>query len=283
MISSLIFSKDRALQLDLLLNSIYENFPETLNDLRVLWTASSNEFELAYQKLQVDHPRVIFKKQGSSFFEDSYENICTANYPCVCLFTDDDILYRKARYDSTIEDLLMNDNSFVCYSLRLGRNVVHRDIEGVECQDVLPQVYSYKDLTVWDRHSIQYGGYWAYPFSIDGHIFRKTDLMIIVEAIMNWVKQNNAAENPNQLEAQMQNFNHSFGNMMICDNLSSVVNSPNNRVQNLFPNRHGDQYSFSQEYFNNLYLAGKRIKLDKIDFGNINKGHKELNLLGAIE
>lgn len=282
MISSIVFSKDRALQLDLLLNSIHKNFPETLNDIRVIWTASSERFELGYKQLQSEYKKVIFKKQTNNFFYDLFENVCIAHNKFICLFTDDDIVYRKVKFNSNAENLL-NDSAIVCYSLRLGHNTLFRDIDGVEHQDILPsQVYLHNEFTLWNRFSIPPGGYWAYPFSVDGHIFRKTDFMFISEMIMHWAKLEKIQDNPNNLEAKMQRFNSEFGGMMMCDNISSVINSPNNRVQNVFLNRHGDHYSFSQENCNNLYLSGSRINLEKINFDNINKAHKELNILAAI-
>lgn len=287
MISSIIFSKDRALQLDLLLNSIYRNFPETVNDTRVIWTASSDRFELAYNQLQQDHPKIIFKKQTPDFFYDLYQNVCVAHNKYICLFTDDDIVYKKVKFDSDVTSLL-DDNSFVCYSLRLGHNIVHRDIynekhEVITVNDVLPTIYEYNNMTIWNRIAIPYGGYWNYAFSVDGHIFRKPDLMRITELLVHWSKIEKLAQNPNQLEATLQRFDHDYGAMMLCNEYSSIVNSPNNRVQNLFENRHGDHYSFSQEHCNNLYLIGNRIKFDKIEFGEISKAHQELDILAAIE
>jgi hypothetical protein len=285
MISSIIFSKDRALQLDLLLNSIYQNFPETLDDVRVIWTASSERFKLGYQTLQSEHPKIVFKQQTPDFFYDFYENICIAHYKYICLFTDDDIVYRKVNANGVN---LLDDFNFVCYSLRLGHNILYRDTldeqgQAVVKPDIIPPLYHYNGFTIWNRHSIPPGGYWAYPYSVDGHIFRKEIISYIAELIMHWSNIEKFHKHPNQLEAKMQRFNCENGAMMICDEISSIINSPNNRVQNVFENRHGDYYSFSQEHCNNLYLTGQRIKLDKIQFGEINKAHKELNILESIE
>lgn len=284
MISSIIFSKDRALQLDLLLNSIYKNFPETLDDVRVIWTASSERFELGYKTLQEEHPKIIFKKQSSEFFHDFYQNVCVAHYKYICLFTDDDIVYRKVNAQPVT---LLDDFNFVCYSLRLGHNISCRDHTDANGQaiiipEIIPTLYQYNNATVWNRHSIPPGAYWSYPYSVDGHIFKKEILSYIAELIMYWSKIEKFAQNPNGLEAKMQRFNCECGPNMICDTSSSIINTPNNRVQNEFENRHGDFYSYSQEHCNNLYLIGERIKLDKIEFGEINKAHKELNILNAI-
>lgn len=281
MVSSIVFSKDRALQLDLLLNSIYQNFQETINDIRVIWTASSANFELAYNQLRGEHKKVIFKKQTEEFFKDLYENVCVAHHKHICFFTDDDIVYRKVTFDQTAEKAL-NDQAFVCYSLRLGTNTIHRDMDGKQYTDVLPALYQYEHLIAWNRTSIAQGGYWAYPMSVDGHIFRKSDLMKITELLMYWSRIESFKQNPNELECKLQRFNCEFGPMMLCDSLSSVVNSPNNRVQNHIPNRHGDHYSYSQEYCNNLYLTGKRLDMSKIDFNNITTAHTELDILQGL-
>lgn len=281
MISSIIFSKDRALQLDLLLNSIYQNFSETVQDIRVIWTASSPNFELAYEQLRSEHRKVIFKKQTEEFFKDLYENTCVAHNKYICFFTDDDIVYRKVKFNESAEKAL-NDQAFVCYSLRLGTNTIYRDMNGKQCMDVLPALYKYDDFIAWNRTSITQGGYWAYPMSVDGHIFRKLDLVKVTELLMHWSRIESLKQNPNELECKLQRFNCEFGPMMLCDNFSSVVNSPNNRVQSYIPNRHGDVHSYSQDYCNNLYLAGKRINLNNIDFNNITKAHTELDILKGL-
>lgn len=277
MISLIIFSKDRALQLDLLLNSISQNFPEA-NNIRVIWTASSHNFELAYEQLRSEHRKIIFKKQTEEFFKDLYEGVCLAHNKYVCFFTDDNIVYRKVKFNKTAEKAL-NNKSCICYSLRLGNNTTHRAVDGIQYQDVLPVLYQYGDMTVWDRNSIAQGGYWAYPMSVDGHIFRKTDLVKFSELLMHWSKIEKFQQTPNELEIKLQRFNSEIGTMMLCDILSSVVNSPNNRVQSYIENIHGDVYPYSQEYCNNLYLSDKRLKLDNLDISNITCPHTELKLI----
>lgn len=281
MISSIIFSKDRALQLDLLLNSIYKNFPETSNDIRVIWTASSDRFELGYKILQEEHKGVIFDKQSLEFFYDFHKHTCEAKNKYICLFTDDDIVYRKVNPDAV---LLLDDYlNFVCYSLRLGTNITHRYINSNLDPDIMPILYSYENFIIWNRTSIPPHGYWSYPYSVDGHIFKKEVLQYVSQSIMHWETLEKFQKQPNQLEAKMQRFNCEYGALMICDETSSVINSPNNRVQDVFHNKHGDHYSFSQEYCNNQYLIGKRLHVDKINFDDINTAHKELNILEGLQ
>jgi hypothetical protein len=50
-INSIIFSKDRASQLHLLINSLYKNAPGIFN-LNVLYTFSNEDFEKGYEKLK---------------------------------------------------------------------------------------------------------------------------------------------------------------------------------------------------------------------------------------
>ena len=89
MISALIFSKNRALQLDLLLNSIKKNFKQC-SEISVLYT-TTDKHKKSYEILQKEHGGIKFVEQ-----KDFYNDICdiTKNFKnqSVVMFTDDDIV-----------------------------------------------------------------------------------------------------------------------------------------------------------------------------------------------
>ena len=143
MFTSIVFSKDRALQLDLTLNSIKSHIPCTqyeypIHRIDVLYT-TSKEHENSYQTLIKEHRDVNFVKQSASIFTDIKKLVDTSLDEHVCFFTDDNIVYRELSL--TQEDIkLAFENQVSCISLRLGKNTVMRDYgDGVLRQDALPK------------------------------------------------------------------------------------------------------------------------------------------------
>ena len=94
MINSIIFSKDRAAQLDLLLKSIGKNAKDIFQ-LKVIYASSEISFEKGYEKLIDKYPEVKWMKESSNFKEDVLSAIDNTESEYTCFFTDDDIVYRK--------------------------------------------------------------------------------------------------------------------------------------------------------------------------------------------
>jgi hypothetical protein len=89
LISTLIFSKDRAAQLDLLLGSIERYAPHL--DYRVLVAASNEDFDQAYSLLNREYPlsdEFHFESDVRGWIERADETIC--------FLVDDDVFFRKA-------------------------------------------------------------------------------------------------------------------------------------------------------------------------------------------
>lgn len=279
MITSIIFSKDRPLQLDLTLNSIKKNL-EQCSDAVVIYKAAP-EFEQAYEILKKEHDNIMFVKQDvyllDSIFKWKHEY---KNY--ITFFTDDNIVYRKSML--TRERLANLDLGIAsCISLRLGVNTNKRDYgDGILRPDNVPVFTLVDGLLSWNRLSIPPGGYWAYPLSVDGHIFPYERLMAMLNTMNNWPEVYGSLQTPNKFEALLQRFFFEIPPFMLCEKYSCVVNSPNNRVQAEYANASGLQFSYSPDVLNELFLKGKRINLDKLDFSGIVCPHQELDILAGI-
>ena len=97
-------------------------------------------------------------------------------------------------------------------------------------------------------------GDWAYPMSLDGHIFRTEDVLPLIQA--------ERFDNPNLLETRLAK--HPIDKpLMTCLDEHVVVNIPLNRVQNVYHNRCGDDWT--AERLNELFLAGKAIDTRHFD------------------
>jgi hypothetical protein len=283
MITSIVFSKDRPLQLDLTLKSIKKNMP-IVEHVTVIYTTSNHEdFILAYQKLISEHPGVKFVKQGDDIYKDILNNL---RYKYTIFFTDDDIVYRPCISTTKEVDEIMDIKEVFCISFRMGLNTTKRDFgDGTLKDDIVPGVYVSEDKNhiFWNRTSVPVGGYWSYPLSVDGHLFLTSDLRYMTHSINNFLVQAPTPETPNQFECFLQRFFFEYPAFMCAEKISCVVNSPNNRVQSDFANRFGDNFNYSPEYLNQLYLMGKRLNLEKFKELEIHSPHTELDLLNAIE
>jgi hypothetical protein len=176
-INVIIFSKDRAMQLDALLQTIKKYTPFV--DLNVIYTYSSEEFYKGYETLKKDYPNVNFQKE--SIFKNDILNILNgAASKYMCFFSDDDLFFGKMKFPIN----LSGSGSFelpddvMCFSSRLGENCVY-------CFN-FNKKQQYKGEIVGDYLSWNWTeGEWdfGYPMSIDGHIFRTGDIKNLLSSI----------------------------------------------------------------------------------------------------
>ena len=120
MINGIVFSKDRACQLNLLLSSLEKN-AKNIFETKVIYTSSNLEFEEGYEKLINQYPEVKWIKESSNFKEDVLSSIQNTESDYTCFFTDDDIVYRTLNEDDLTSKLKEDKDAF-CFSTRLGLN-----------------------------------------------------------------------------------------------------------------------------------------------------------------
>jgi hypothetical protein len=294
MITSIIFSKDRPLQLDLALKSVRKNF-FAQNNISVLYKETTGYAD-SYKTLQNEYPDVVFHKQGHSIFQDINLLISESEDGYVVFFTDDNIFYRKISFTFDDMTLLFNEN-ISCLSLRMGVNATQREINGVTGGDAIPEeVFAVVESTeighqfiAWNRTTVSPGGYWSYVFSVDGHVFKKETIASICDELLYQSqycghKNNPKWQNtPNEFESKLQRFHFEVPAFMAAPKYSCVVNSPNNRVQNSHNNISGSIYPLAPHELNEQFQKGQRLNPDKISFGDIISPHTEIDLLAGLE
>ena len=268
MINAIIFSKDRACQCDLTLQSLFENSSNLLSKINVLYNYSNDEFGQGYFKLRNCwrhsvgfYPQTDFKKNLC--------NLTKSTYPHTVYFTDDDIFYKKLKARSST--FLISDPQFVCFSLRLGKNTYVQDpYRGITT--VMPDFTKYHDdVLYWDWRRMPPNSNFSYPLSVDGHIFRTNMLLKYLD--------NFDYDNPNSFEGRLQQFNKQMPDKMACFESSHVVNTPLNRVQDTCTNLAGQRYPADPAILNDYFLQNFRINLKKMDFSHIIGCHQELQLV----
>jgi hypothetical protein len=227
LITSIIFSKDRPLQLDLCLNSIKKNFKDSTQNIVI--HNNSESFCNAEDTLKSEHKDVEFWKQSSSLFKDVFHAAHSAQNNFVCFFTDDDIFYDK--FECPSYDFL-NDTSLSCLSLRMGLNIVERYHAGQKGEDTCQKGWRIDNgMIVWSKTFHGFGSYWSYDLSVDGHVYRKSSALQMMDELCFLESRYKWANTPNVLEEAMQRFWAIGPNFVVAPRHSVVVNSPNNRVQ----------------------------------------------------
>ncbi len=262
MINSIVFSKDRAQQLRLLLDSIKKNAPGIFN-INVLYKASNTEFKKGYIKLISENfiPSINWVEETE--FKNQTINLLNSDYEYSCFFTDDDIIFKNVNEKVIIDE--MQDEETLCFSLRLGANV--NKCYTMSCDNVLIPLEKNSVTVKWDwtKHVLDFG----YPFSVDAHVFRKKDILPLAKAI--------GFHNPNMFEGNLQIFDEYPKEKMVSFVHNVMVNSPSNIVNDTHPNRKGEQFGISAEELNKKYLNGEIINYDAIDFTQIHGCHQELS------
>ena len=282
MISTIVFSKNRACQLDFLLTSLIEN-NSGMFDINILYDHSSDEFKAGYEMLIKKYPFLNWKEE-SNFQEDTI-NLVKNGGDLVCFFVDDNILYRKIEVgEDTITKLFDNRDVF-CLSLRLGANtIIQNEYTMQECVIPLRGEFVNETFLIWDwitqcehcRSPLT--GNYAYPFSVDGHVFKRDLVEKLIGNEDDFVKIK--FETPNAFEGRIWDKGWDVSVMpkkMSSFKESLVVNSPLNLVGSS-ENMSGQKFGVSLEELNQKYLEGFDPDLDDMDFSNIQGCHQEIQL-----
>ncbi|QNF34986.1 hypothetical protein HUW51_20510 [Adhaeribacter swui] len=192
----IIFSKDRAMQLYALLESIIYNFSEPIKT-HILYRSSSDQQEKSYQEVRkcvAGHNFNFVKEQ--SFRQDLIQLIQNIKSTKI-FFLVDDIVFTEPL---NIRDFVsINTNQYVA-SLRLGKHL--NFCYTLQKEQPLPLFFQEKEAGIaddkiywnWDEGTLD----WHYPLSVDGHLFSTFEIKSMLP-LMNF-------KAPNSLEEEMQTF-----------------------------------------------------------------------------
>ena len=262
----IIFSKNRACQLHLLLESIEKNSNSLFDVVRVIYTFTNKDYENGYNILIGNFNNVEFILE-SNFYDNLIDSI-DSSIPHTTFMVDDNVFYKSV--PKTQKEVLDKiDDSTCCFSLRLGLNCNYSHPANLHYEINRPEKLSNDFISVDFR--IQKGDF-GYPLSVDGHIF-KTKL------IKNILINTGGFPNPNFLESILQHFLGVIPNKMTFFKDSCLVGIPANIVNNTHPNRKGVEFPFSVEKLNYGYINNKIIDFNSMNFDGINGPHKEIKYI----
>ena len=256
----IIFSKNRACQLELLLRSIKWGFKEfDNNNFKILYKHTTEDFKKGYDKAMDMHSNDnIIWIEESSFKTDLLEMINKDEKNTVFL-VDDNVFKEKFTIEDEKFRYFNNHGDVLCLSLRLHPRLTYCYPARILQK---PPVFTSNNTFLWKG---QYGDY-GYPMSLDGHIFRTKEIIPLL-IHLNYT-------NPNSLESALASY-PLFNPKMICFDKSIIINNPVNKVQDWNNNIHG---SISAEIINENFLLDQIIDLDAfIEIENISC-HQEIDI-----
>jgi len=265
MINTLIFSKDRALQLDLLLKSIEENSKDIFN-INVLYKSSEDNFKEGYEIIKEKHPNVNFIKEKEKFKEQTLEIINNSELELFTFLTDDSLFFNKVDEQEIINSFKEDKNN-LCFSLRLGKNTTFCYV--VNSDNKLHGEEKVGDKSMkwdWQKHFLDY----HFPFSINGHVYNKKEIYKLIKKIQ--------FTGPNELEEGLQIFNSYPKNIMSSYEQSVLVNTPLNIVQDYCFNKFGETHSYTPNELNNYLISGNTIDYQEIKTENVYSCFQEIKL-----
>lgn len=236
----LIFSKNRACQLDSLLRSMRDNFSGSSNKVFILYKATDKLFADGYQKLIakriLDNIEWI---EETSFKADILEVLRKLPQESYLMFLVDDNVFYLPFDISQIAPFFGKRHLFI--SLRCSRT--YKD-------DIQPKFLRTENYLEWRwTFKSKPRGKWNYPFSVDGNIFHTGFFVKLVESL--------DFKAPNSFEGALHSKRWKLGvrwrSKALAPLESVLFNNPLNKVQTEGETWHKD---VTAEELNARYCEG---------------------------
>ncbi len=251
-VTGIVFSRDRAHQLDVLLRS-YARAVVNPAKLYVIYSATTEAHLASYSSLensvQEAGIEISFIREVEDFrltLLSTLEQIETKN---VFFLVDDIVFIRNVNLDYAREV----DPLVEIFSLRLSPKL-RRSYTSNQRQ--MPPTFSTHSESV-DKYLFDWfekRNEWSYPWSLDGHVLSLAEVRIIT-SVSDFLA-------PNTLEAALTSFDTlCIGRKGSCFAESIIVNLPINRVQNEISNLSG---SVSTEYLLEKWREGFILDVDPL-------------------
>lgn len=248
-IDSIVFSKDRAMQLYAFLKS-YVEMVSGRGTMYVLYKVTDERHAGSYNDL-----KEIFKLENIVFIEEvdfrkQLIELCEKSVAItIGLYVDDMVFLKKVNY----EKLLNVDTLENVVSLGRGQDLGYSMV--LEKKQILPEFIKKPDGLVYFRwnYTTEYND-WTYPIGVGGYFFGRDELIVMLKGVA--FKAPNSLENNLQVYKPM--FIHRFG---VCLDQISCIPIHANLVQTESVNP--DLGTFSIEDLLHKWEEGLMINLNK--------------------
>lgn len=241
----LVFSKNRAMQLQAMIESFFLHCNDDVK-MRVLYKATSQLHKNQYNNLRNKFSNIKFEEEYN-FKTQVLESISKFQY--VLFVCDDDIFVKDFDLAETISSLKKNTDA-ICFSLLLGRNTHYCYMKNREQK--IPQFEEQGNILKYDWDSADTD--FRYCLEITASIYRVTDIFWLIKRIR--------FTSPNLLEGRMALNRELFvkdRGKRLCYEQSVVFANQVNGVQTVTENRAGNNEKYSSENLAQMYEDGFRI------------------------
>ncbi len=252
----IVFSKDRAPQLDLLLRTYARHAKPQPAPVNIQYSASTAVHERAYRQVMAHHQAIIARAAQEAGFKPTLLTLMKSSNARNVMFLVDDIAFIE---DFDVDMLSRWETHSSIFSLRLGANIVRsfNNAVDVQAQPSLQHAWVQDQPILnwsWRRGELD----WNLPVSLDGNVLPAAEILPII------VRQ--PIKGPNSLERALGDYRFLFKfRQGTCYPTSRLVNLPLNTVKTErgfdFPN-----FNVDPEYLAEQYLQGMQLCID--DYGD---------------
>jgi hypothetical protein len=251
-IHALVFTKDRAMQLDAFLQTCGQYAPyETIT---ILSASDDDSYRRCFSENGCD--AVLYDQDGG--FE-AQVRAWLAEYERVVFHTDDEMFFAAPG-----AHLLALDNSEVILTHRQGRNTTY--CHPLNCDQSVPATFPWR----WRDAALDF----AYPLSLNATIYNSKDIAPLIDF---------SFSNPTELEAQLAaNMARLQVEWMTSPEHSCTVALPHNRTSVSSGCPFGENPEWYPDALRERYMDGWRIAPERMDFSRVNAAHVEIPLAFKI-
>jgi len=298
-ILTVIFSRDRAMQLDATLQSLIRHCQDIRSSkITVLYKTTDENHSCQYQELEKRYPQVEFYRENS-FRENLFEvffkalsleglhkiylqivlffgrlvSFCAGKMPLPghVLFIVDDTIFVRDWEIKKICQLLDRHQDVLGFSLRLGLNTKY--CYTLKCPQRTPE-YVELGADVIKFNWVGSDADFCYPLELSSSIYRIADILPLLGKIK--------FKNPNQLEGQMAITAKRYAkrqSFLLSFLQSAAFSVPVNKVQDANANHAGLIFSYASAELAKMFGEGLRINITALDSFTPNACHQEVEFL----
>lgn len=237
---ALIFSKDRAMQLQAAIESFLLHCTDVA-EMCVLYKATNELHQKQYEYLRGNFTNISFWEEND--FKRQVLSI-VSQFEYIVFLVDDNLFVRDFSMNEVITSLQANEDA-LGFSLRLGRNTNYCYPKNADQN--LPEFKSAGEgILKYDWTEAEYD--FGYPLEVSSSVYRARDILPLLNGL-------NYA-NPNTLEGGLVANAKGFActkNQLLCYEQSAAFTNPINLVQAVTSNRAGNKEEYSSEELARLY------------------------------
>lgn len=245
MVSVIVFTKDRPLQLHAYIESLLFFSALKKSDITIIYKESNG---INYNKIMHLYSECQWVREGN-FHEDLVSSINKSNE--YIIFGCDDVVFNNKINISLAESVLIGDEEVFGYSFRLGSNI----------KPVPKARQKHKGYITWNWLTAQENHY-NYPWELDCTLYRKTDILEIVDALAQKVVS------PNYLESLVASAPQNYikrKHLACSSSRNQAVVITVNRVQDTHVNAIYSSKPTNIYYLNYIYnTLNKKMDVNKI-------------------